>query len=377
MSHPRCGLDMTAATGAASWFVVLNPVSGRGRGWHDRERIVAARRAQGLEVELAVSERALEVGQQAYELARWRDDWTHAVACLANMAGYSSELGRMTQAIELLERALALSKRLGEEAKGQVDLARLSLGTFYRDRGRFAEGLTLLTAVLESFKSSGAELWAASAANLLAGTYVNLGQPARAQKLLAPLPSHLPQYMHGVRSLLQAWIARRTGQPALPLVRQAIEILGDDDRASVDILAHLELASELPPGEGAQLALQMTERARAREHLALEIDALTRACAALRSGGDPARAAEYGRRLAGLVEQRTPWRIYVPEVYLTLYQCFEAAGDKTAAQRALQQGADWIRRTALPNVPAEFADSFLHRNPINRAILTAAGRVLR
>jgi hypothetical protein len=111
--------------------------------------------------------------------------------------------------------------------------------------------------------------------------------------------------------------------------------------------------------------------------LALEVDALTRACAALLAGGDHLRAAESARRLVELMEQRTPWRIYVPEIYLTLYQCFEAAGDNAAAQRALQQGADWIRRTALPNVPAEFADSFLHRNPINRAILTAAGRVLR
>jgi YegS/Rv2252/BmrU family lipid kinase len=58
MSHPRCGFDMTAATRGALWFVVLNPVSGRGRGWRDRERIVAALRAQRLEVELAVSERA-------------------------------------------------------------------------------------------------------------------------------------------------------------------------------------------------------------------------------------------------------------------------------------------------------------------------------
>lgn len=58
MPHPRGGFDMTAATGGARWFVVLNPVSGRGRGWRDRDRIVAALRAHGSEVELAVSERA-------------------------------------------------------------------------------------------------------------------------------------------------------------------------------------------------------------------------------------------------------------------------------------------------------------------------------
>ncbi|HXF45649.1 MAG TPA: diacylglycerol kinase family protein, partial [Burkholderiaceae bacterium] len=49
---------MAAASAKSCWFVVLNPVSGRGRGWRDRQRIVAALRAQGLEVELAVSARA-------------------------------------------------------------------------------------------------------------------------------------------------------------------------------------------------------------------------------------------------------------------------------------------------------------------------------
>lgn len=45
----------------ARWFAVLNPVSGRGRGWRDRERIVAALRSEGLQVELALSERAGQV----------------------------------------------------------------------------------------------------------------------------------------------------------------------------------------------------------------------------------------------------------------------------------------------------------------------------
>jgi len=31
----------------------------------------------------------------------------------------------------------------------------------------------------------------------------------------------------------------------------------------------------------------------------------------------------------------------------------------------------------VPNVPAEFKDSFINRNPINRTILTTASRWLR
>ena len=43
---------------------------------------------------------------------------------------------------------------------------------------------------------------------------------------------------------------------------------------------------------------------------------------------------------------------------------------------ALAHGTDWVRRVALPNVPDEFRDSFLQRNPANRALLAAADRRL-
>jgi hypothetical protein len=52
-----------------------------------------------------------------------------------------------------------------------------------------------------------------------------------------------------------------------------------------------------------------------------------------------------------------------------------AAGDGAAAAEALG-AASWIQRTALPNVPDEFKDSFLNRNPVNRSILTTASRRL-
>ena len=55
---------------------------------------------------------------------------------------------------------------------------------------------------------------------------------------------------------------------------------------------------------------------------------------------------------------------------------FEASGDGDQAMMALAHGALWVRRTALPNVPEAFRDSFLQRNPTNRALLAAADRRL-
>lgn len=46
-----------------------------------------------------------------------------------------------------------------------------------------------------------------------------------------------------------------------------------------------------------------------------------------------------------------------------------------AARQALRHALHWIETTVLPNVPAEFRDSFLNRNPINRAVVAASRRL--
>lgn len=46
-----------------------------------------------------------------------------------------------------------------------------------------------------------------------------------------------------------------------------------------------------------------------------------------------------------------------------------------AARQALRHALHWIETTAPPNVPAEFRDSFLNRNPINRAVVAASRRL--
>jgi hypothetical protein len=69
--------------------------------------------------------------------------------------------------------------------------------------------------------------------------------------------------------------------------------------------------------------------------------------------------------------------IYAGDQWWLLFQALDAGGDRAGAEEALRRGVHWINETALPHVPAEFRDSFLNRNPTNRAILTTAGRRLR
>jgi hypothetical protein len=46
-----------------------------------------------------------------------------------------------------------------------------------------------------------------------------------------------------------------------------------------------------------------------------------------------------------------------------------AAGDHAHGAEVLAQGQHWLRTTVRQHVPELFRDSFLHRNPVNRALL--------
>lgn len=71
-----------------------------------------------------------------------------------------------------------------------------------------------------------------------------------------------------------------------------------------------------------------------------------------------------------------PADLYIGEAWWLAAQVFDANGDGDDALMALARGAAWVRRIALPQVPDEFRDSFLQRNPSNRALLAAADRRL-
>jgi hypothetical protein len=92
--------------------------------------------------------------------------------------------------------------------------------------------------------------------------------------------------------------------------------------------------------------------------------------------GDTAAAAAAMRDLVTQFEQVQPADLYFAQAWWLAAQVFEASGDGDQAMLALARGALWVRRTALPNVPEAFRDSFLQRNPTNRALLAAADRRL-
>jgi hypothetical protein len=95
-----------------------------------------------------------------------------------------------------------------------------------------------------------------------------------------------------------------------------------------------------------------------------------RSALALQRHGEAADAA---RALLELLHQgHAPDFVYGPEAWLVAARALAVGGDARAARAAWTSGQVWVRQQALPQVPAPFIDSFLHRNPVNRELLATA-----
>jgi tetratricopeptide (TPR) repeat protein len=66
---------------------------------------------------------------------------------------------------------------------------------------------------------------------------------------------------------------------------------------------------------------------------------------------------------------------YRPGLLLRLLKLERQLGRDDRADACLKEAVNWVRRAEDVHVPAEFRASFLHRNPVNRELLTLAKRV--
>jgi hypothetical protein len=87
--------------------------------------------------------------------------------------------------------------------------------------------------------------------------------------------------------------------------------------------------------------------------------------------GERAACVENARAVLEAMRRYTLPGSYRPRLWLICHEVLREC-DPTLARRALREGADWIRTVARFQVPESFRDGFLHRNPVNRALLMAA-----
>lgn len=244
----------------------------------------------------------------------------------------------------------------------------------YKELGRFTEALARIEATLQTMRQSDNLAVTTAAKCEVANIWLWLGQPARAaQTLRQPRPNASPSIKAGCL-LARARTASWQGQPAQGLLREALEVVAGEGRDYYRLTLEGELARLLPPHEA--LPLLQTGLA-CSEAIGLQVSTWplkSAACDALRRAGRADEAADLARQIVARFAVDPPFIRYAPEYWLIAHRALLAAGDIDGARHALDRAVGWIRDVALPNVPVEFQDGFLHRQPINMAVAAARAR---
>jgi len=289
---------------------------------------------------------------------------------LANQSVVLRTLGALPRAHEVSARALALLEQDPDSA--QYRLARLMHARNEAETGRLGDAQRTLDELLPHFEVMGAPFWVHAVRATQARLWQHLGQHARALQALQLDDAGLPGWMQAGRLWLRLEVEQWLGLPlAEAHCAQALALVdGDAHRRTGNAVRGLRFAT---PQAVLDQAGSLADSARQMELFgALCALQMHRARAALALQQRETAAAAAHELLALLDEGYVPDFVYTPEAWLVAGQALQRAGDAARAQAALAAGQHWVRSVALPQVPAPFIDSFLQRNPVNRALLAAS-----
>ena len=313
--------------------------------------------------------------QRAIENAQAMSDLAELATLTSNLATVKGNLGQVPEALALAERSLDLQQQLGATDGPEGAVVMTYVGLYCGMVGRYAEALARLDAALACFGRDGQVLWTAVASNHKAQILIDLGQFARAKQAL---DYHTPPIDH-VRArgaTLAARLERALGGSGRASIHLALQSLSAGSDPHIRMHALLEDAQASDPDAAVVRCDQALQLALSLEFAGVAMKARLLRAHALSKTGDIAAAAAAMHELVPQIESLLPADLYYGQAWWLASQVFEASGDGDHALMALAQGAQWVRRTALPQVPDEFRDSFLQRNPVNRALLAAADRRL-
>lgn len=312
---------------------------------------------------------------QQRSIAMLRDALGHdqLSVSLCNYAITLCELGRIQDSLAPLTEALALQQTMqGVDMRMAATL--LLLGQSYRDLCRFAEALSAITSAAQLSAQSGDYMLGHFQASL-AHLYLLLGEPGVAKAHLDKAVQALPDYptvrARVYRELGRWQLAQGDYSAALAAFERARSALGQHQSGLILDAIHLLEAVALPPQTSLELASGVLARAQEGELKGgMALVALTRCAQASLELAQPERALGYSREAVLMLSRYDPDAMYLGELYLTHYRALSACCDPTAADY-LSQTLAWLMDIADHHTPAEYRQSFLHDNPVNRALLQA------
>lgn len=295
---------------------------------------------------------------------------------LGNLACNRMDAGDMQAALDALQEG-ERERLLHDELRGAGAPAMVMLVAVLRDLGRYDEALRWAEMSVSFLRDQNPLALPALHAHI-ACLWLHLGQPARAQRELdvAASSSDTPRWIQARCAQMAMRLALAGGRDATRSAALALELAPRGGRAVLREMILLDHAVTLPPAAALSVAEQIAIDSAPRGHRGTTLAAHLRACRFASATGRSEQAAEFARRALESQAETAPNDLYPAELWLNAWHALFSV-DLAAAQRALENGVQWVRHVAETHVPAEFRDSFLNRNPVNRELLTLATRALR
>ena len=336
----------------------------KGRFWADYAYVLnTARRLRDTAAALA----------RAIANAQALGDLSELATLTSNLATVQGNLGHVDQALGLAQRAHALQQQLGATDGPTGGVVETYVGLYCGMAGRYGDALDRLDSALACFQRDGQALWLAVAGNHKAQILIDLGQFARARQALAGVPLDVAA-VQARRAMLSSRVDRALGLGDGPGLDNALQILDRGGDPHVRMQAQLDQACGLDPDAAVARCEDVLQLAGRLEFGGVAMRAGLLRAGALHRAGRGAEAAAALRELLPRLQRVQPADMYLPEAWWIAVQVFDACAAGDEALQALASAAHWIRQVALPQVPEAFRDSFLQRNPTNRALLAAADR---
>lgn len=297
---------------------------------------------------------------------------------MSNLASVQAKLGRIRRAVELGRRAVAMIHSDERSAGGRPLQSQALLAHRLRDIGCYDEALPLFEESFAQFVASGSRAWISAAGHRLALTWMQLGQLARAHRILADDPGDPAPRARAMWEVSRAELARLSSPPrggeALERIRGALDLLSPWPEDGAFRIATLFATAIVAPEDGEALATDLAAWASAHERYGLALGAHVRAAACALALGAPRRAVPHVEAALRLAPEFETDSLYRAELWLVAARTYDAAGNEDLARRMLTEGCAWVLDVAEQHVPAPFRDSFLVRNPVNRELLELARR---
>lgn len=291
---------------------------------------------------------------------------------MTNTASTQAKMGLVRQAAQMSSQARQLALDSGEGVSMRVLQMQSTLAHRLRDLGRYDEALALLEEAVKGYEVlGGSNADKAVTEQRLTVLYQQLGQPARAVPLLAPKRAGLSRGVAMIRMAHSAELEHQLGRDGLPLMREALQLIPNPEDVYHRIVS-LFATRLVAPDEGEAMAAGLAAWAGARERFGVALAGHVRAAACALGQGATARAWTHAEAALQLARNHQPDTFYLPEVWLVAAQALATLGRDAEARRAVDDGLAWVRSVHDAHVPAEFRDSFLHRNPVNRELLARA-----